>query len=112
MDAGGLVSITPRRTIRMSDEEWIAGHAKARENGETLTDVLRRLLGGYLVGNAQGLNDYRVEYRAIPRDADSALEVQHITGRYEDVRRIYPARHWILEERTVSPYKSATRKSV
>jgi hypothetical protein len=106
------VSITPRRTVRFSDEEWDAGHAKARENGETLTDVLRRLLGGYLVGNAQGLTDYGIEYRAIPRDADSELMVEYITGRYEDVRRIYPAKHWILEERTVSPYKSATRKSV
>lgn len=101
---------TPRRTIRMSDEEWDAGHAKARENGETLTDVLRRLLGGYLVGNAEGLDDYGVEYRAIPRDADSALEVEHIRGRYEDVRRLFPAKHWRLEERTVSPYKLAARR--
>jgi hypothetical protein len=68
-------------------------------------------LAGYLVGDPSGL-DYEVEYRAIPRGADSSLEVQHITGRYEDVRRIYPAKHWHLEERTVSPYKSATRKSV
>jgi hypothetical protein len=41
--------------------EWDAGHAKARENGETLTD-------------------YEIEYRAIPRDADSALSVAGITG--------------------------------
>lgn len=90
---------------------FLAAAIKARENGETLTDVLRRLLGGYLVGNAQGLDDYGIEYRAIPRDADSELMVECITGRYEDVRRIYPTKHWILEERTVSPYKSATRKS-
>jgi hypothetical protein len=109
-----MTTHTPRRTIRMSDEEWAAGHAKARENHETLTDILRRLLGGYLVGNAQGLSDYRIEYRAIPRDVGprSSLVVEHISGRYEDVRRIYPAKHWYLEERTVSPYKSATRKSV
>jgi hypothetical protein len=99
---------TPRRTIRMSDEEWSAGHAKARQRGETLTDVMRRLLAGYLVGDASGL-DYDVEYRAIPKDADSSLAVQYITGRYEDVRRIYPAKHWHLEERTVSPFKPASR---
>lgn len=103
---------TPRRTIRMSDEEWAAGHAKAQAEGETLTEVLRRLLAGYLVGNAQGLSDYAVEYRAVPKDADSSLSVEYITGRYEDVRRIYPPKHWHLEERTVSPYKSASRKSV
>mgnify|MGYP006908187918 CR=1 FL=1 len=103
---------TPRRTIRMADAQWDAGHAKAKADGETLTDVLRRLLDGYLLGRASELEGYQIEYRAIPRDADSALEVEHISGRYEDVRRIYPAKHWILEERTVSPYKSATRRSI
>ena len=106
------MSITPRRTIRMSNEEWDAGHTQAQAQGETLTAVLRRLLAGYLMNHSANLSDYEVEYRAIPRDADSSLEVAHITGRYEDVRRIYPAKHWHLEERTVSPYKSATRKSV
>lgn len=112
------MSITPRRTVRFSDEEWDAGHAKARENGETLTDVLRRLLGGYLVGNAHGLNDYGVEYRAVPKSNSltdtqrEELTVDRITGRYEVVRRHYPPKHWHLEERTVSPYKFATRKSV
>ena len=102
----------------MSDEEWAAGHTKAQADGETLTEVLRRLLAGYLVGNAQGLENYGVEYRAVPRDSSltaaqrDELTVDRVTGRYEDVRRLYPAKHWHLEERTVSPYKSATRKSV
>jgi hypothetical protein len=95
----------------MSDEEWAAGHTKAQAHGETLTAVLRQLLAGYLVGDASGL-DYDVEYRAVPKDADSSLAVQYISGRYEDVRRIYPAKHWHLEERTVSPYKPASRRSV
>lgn len=99
---------TPRRTIRMSDEEWSAGHTKAQSQGETITEVLRRLLAGYLVSDASGL-DYGVEYRAVPKDADSSLAVQYITGRYEDVRRLYPAKHWHLEERTVSPFKPASR---
>lgn len=103
---------TPRRTVRIPDSEWDAGHVKAQAEGATLTDVLRRLLAGYLVGNAEGLSEYQTEYRAIPRDADSSLAVERITGRYEEVRRLYPAKHWILEERTVSPYKSSTRKSV
>lgn len=37
---------TPRRTLRIPDAEWDAGHAKAQSQGETLTDVLRRLLAG------------------------------------------------------------------
>lgn len=101
----------PRRTIRLSDAEWAAGQAKAHSRGETLTEVLRRLLAGYLVGDAGELSDYGTEYRATPRDADGSLTVEGITGRYDDVRRLYPARHWILEERTVSPYKPATRRS-
>ncbi|MGB3013237.1 MAG: hypothetical protein WBB41_01340 [Candidatus Nanopelagicales bacterium] len=104
------MSHTPRRTVRFSDEEWSAGHTKAQAQGDTLTDVLRRLLSGYLVGHSDGL-DYEVEYRAVPKDADSSLVVQYISGRYEDVRRIYPAKHWHLEERTVSPYKPASRRS-
>lgn len=74
----------------------------------TITEVLRRLLSGYLVDNASGL-DYGVEYRAVPKDADSSLAVEGITGSFEDVRRIYPAKHWHLEERTVSPFKPASR---
>lgn len=101
---------TPRRTIRMSDEEWNAGHAKARQRGETLTEVMRRLLAGYLVSDSSGL-DYGVEYRAVPKDADSSLAVDGITGSLEEVRRLYPAKHWHLEERTVSPYKSASRRT-
>ena len=99
---------TPRRTIRMSDEEWNAGHAKARQRGETITEVMRRLLAGYLVSDSSGL-DYGVEYRAVPKDADASLAVDGITGSFEDVRRLYPAKHWHLEERTVSPFKPASR---
>jgi hypothetical protein len=112
------MSPASRRTIRMSDEEWAAGHAKAKANGETLTEVLRRLLAGYLIGNAQGLVGYDVEYRATPKGNSLTAEqraeftVDHITGRYEDVRRLYPAKYWMLEERTVSAYTPAARKSV
>lgn len=100
---------TPRRTVRIPDAEWDAGHAIAQSQGETLTDVLRRLLGGYLVGNASELSDYGTEYRAIPKDADRSLTVECITGRFEDVRRLYPAKHWHLEERTVSPYRPISK---
>ncbi|MCX8559030.1 hypothetical protein OS121_28725 [Mycolicibacterium mucogenicum] len=103
---------TPRRTVRIPDAEWDAGHAKAQSQGETLTDVLRRLLADYLVGNADELGDYGTEYRATPKDADSALTVEYITGRFEDVRRLYPPKNWHLEERTVSPYKASSRRAV
>jgi hypothetical protein len=101
--------------VRFSDEEWTAGHAKAQAEGETLTEVLRRLLAGYLMGKAEGLEKYGVEYRAVPKDSSltalqrAGLTVERITGSYEDVRRLYPNKHWYLEERTVSPYKPALR---
>lgn len=37
----------PHRTIRIPDEEWRAAQEKARERGETLTDVIRRALKRY-----------------------------------------------------------------
>lgn len=73
------MTTTPRRTVRFSDEEWTAGHVKAKAEGQTLTEVLRRLLGGYLVGNVHGLDDYAVEYRAVPGDTPSrASRVRHL----------------------------------
>lgn len=79
--------------------------------GETLADALRRLLAGYLVGNADELSGYGTEYRATPKDADSTLTVEGITGRFEEVRRLYPPKHWHLEERTVSPYRASSLRS-
>lgn len=64
---------TPRRTLRISDSEWNAGHAKAQSCGETLTDALRRLLAGYLFGNADELSDYGTAYQATQRDAASSI---------------------------------------
>lgn len=51
------MSLAPRRTVRISDAEWDAGHAKAPSEGDNLTSVLRRLLEGCLAG-------HRIEYRA------------------------------------------------
>ncbi|MCV7130860.1 hypothetical protein [Mycolicibacterium vanbaalenii] len=59
-----MTTHTPRRTIRISDEEWAAGHAKARQCGETLTEVMCQPLAGYLVSDAYGL-DWNVEHRAV-----------------------------------------------
>lgn len=107
----------PRRTLRFPDEVWEAGKTKAKSEGKNLTEVLRRLLDGYLVGHPQGLDDYRYEYRAVPKDPSLStnqrveLTVDGITGDYDDVRRLYPAKHWTLHERTVSPYKPAARRT-
>jgi hypothetical protein len=38
------MSLTPRRTLRVPDAEWNAGHARAQGEGDNLTSVLRRLL--------------------------------------------------------------------
>lgn len=38
---------TPHRVIRIDDTLWRAAQAKARENGETVSDVVRRALREY-----------------------------------------------------------------
>lgn len=106
-----------RRTFRLSDADWKAGHRRAGEAGETLTDVLRRLLSSYLV-DGPPVDGYTFEYRAIPTTASLSpsqrddLTVEGIRGPYADVRHLYPPNAWRLEERTVSSYRPAARKSV
>lgn len=43
---------TPTRTVRVPDVVWDAALAKARERGETLSDVMRRALIRYAVTDA------------------------------------------------------------
>lgn len=38
----------PARAVRVEDELWQAAKVKARENGETVSDVLRRCLETYV----------------------------------------------------------------
>jgi hypothetical protein len=68
-----------------------------------LIATLLALLAGYLVGDADGRCDYQVECRAVLRHADDLVDRPNaskcITGLFEDdVRRLYPAKHWQLEE--------------
>lgn len=37
----------PHRTIRIPDDEWHAAQEKAKERGETLSEVIRRALRRY-----------------------------------------------------------------
>lgn len=38
---------TPRRTIRVPDDEWAAALAKAEERGESLPEEIRKFLRRY-----------------------------------------------------------------
>lgn len=38
---------TPVRSFRSPDEIWLPAKAKAEDNGETITEVLNRLLAQY-----------------------------------------------------------------
>lgn len=38
---------TPRRTVRVPDHVWDSAVAKAKERGETVSDVIRRALERY-----------------------------------------------------------------
>lgn len=42
---------TPHRTMRIPDELWDPAMAKARTQGETVTDVVKRALEDYLKEN-------------------------------------------------------------
>jgi len=52
---------TPRRTIRIPDDEWESALAAAEANGESLSAVIRRRIADYAQGAAT------VEYRATSR---------------------------------------------
>lgn len=101
-----------RRTFRASDEEWNAALAAAARNGETLAAVLRRLLIEYTMGQPAGLDGYSTEYRATSADpvGDAPHVLTGLTGPLDEVRRLYPARQWHLEERDVSPYRPVKRR--
>jgi hypothetical protein len=43
---------TPIRTLRVPDELWEAAQARAKERGETVTDVLIRALKRYVRGGS------------------------------------------------------------
>jgi len=46
---------TPGHTIRVPDDEWVPARDKAAENGETMTDVIRRALRRYVTGALLGV---------------------------------------------------------
>lgn len=50
---------TPRRTVRVPDTLWEAAAAKADENGETVSDVVRRALERYVKRPSRRAGDGR-----------------------------------------------------
>jgi hypothetical protein len=95
---------TPRRTIRIPDDEWESGLAAAEANGESLSAVIRRRIADYTEGTAT------VEYRATSR-TDPGLVVEKIIGDLDEVRSHFPAKHWQVESREVTGYRSVGRRS-
>lgn len=96
---------TPRRTIRIPDDEWESALAAAEANGESLSAVIRRRIADYAQGAAT------VEYRATSR-TNPALVVENITGPIEEVRSLFPARYWHVEVRESTGYRPVGRRSV
>lgn len=98
-----------RRTIRIADQLWTPGQAKAARGGETITDVVRRLLAEWLLDDADPNHGYLTEYCAIPKTGNPALAVEGVRGHYDEVRRLFPPALWQLKERDVSPYRDTRR---
>lgn len=96
---------TPRRSIRIPDDEWEAGLRAAEANGETLSAVIRRRVAAYTDGAT------RVEYRATSRTKPE-LVIENITGELEDIRGHFPAKHWLVEGRETTGYRPVGRRSV
>lgn len=97
------MTTTPRRTVRIPDDEWNAGHAKAQGDGDNLTRVLRRLLTGYIAG-------HRIEYQATSKSTVNGEPqvIRGIVGPLDDIRRVYKPSQWTIEEYDVSPPRPAT----
>ncbi len=95
---------TPRRTIRIPDDEWESGQRAAESNGETLSAVIRRRIADYVDG------DTTVEYRATSRTIPS-LVIENIAGDRDEVRGHFPAKHWLIESREVPAYRPVGRRS-
>lgn len=92
------MSVTPRRTLRVPDGDWNAGQSKAQGEGKTITDVLRRLLSGYLAG-------HRIEYRATSKIEINGqpVIVAGLSGNLSDLKKLFPRAQWTLDEYDVSP---------
>lgn len=89
---------TPRRSIRIPDDEWDAGLRAAEANGEALSAVIRRRVADYTNGGTT------VEYRATSRTKPE-LVVENITGELVDIRGHFPAKHWLVEIRETTGYR-------
>jgi hypothetical protein len=48
------VAKTPLRAMRIADGLWGAASEAAADNGETVTDVIRRALTEYVAGQSSG----------------------------------------------------------
>ncbi|MBS1691177.1 MAG: hypothetical protein JST91_02945 [Actinobacteria bacterium] len=100
------MSLTPRRTVRIPDDEWNAGHEKAQGDGDNLTSVLRRLLAGYLAG-------HQIYYQATSKLTVNGVAqvVRGLEGPLEDIERLYRPSHWTIEEYDVSPPRPVKRRT-
>lgn len=98
------MSLTPRRTLRVPDDEWMAGHAKAQSEGDNLTNVLRRLLNGYIAG-------HQIKYQATSKRTVNGVAqvIRGLEGPLEDIERLYRPAQWTIEEYDVSPPRPVQR---
>lgn len=100
------MTTTPRRTVRIPDAEWDAGHAKAHGEGDNLTSVIRRLLTGYIAG-------HRIEYQATSKTSVNGQPqvIRGLVGPLDEIEQLYRPSRWIIEEYDVSPLRPVKRKA-
>ncbi|WP_100513980.1 hypothetical protein [Mycobacteroides abscessus] len=105
-DEPGKAEQKVRRTVRFTDEQWAALGKRAADEGESVTDVIHRLVAAYLLEDSDGLPGYTVEYRAVLAGLDVEILIPAVAGDYQKLRKLFPA-PWSLQERSVSSWREA-----
>lgn len=95
---------TPRRTIRVPDDEWEAALRAAAANHEVLAAVIRRRIADYAHGDTT--TEYRATSRTLP-----GLVVDNIVGDFDAVKAHFPTKHWLLQARDVTTHQPARRRT-
>lgn len=108
-----IVVSDDRRTIRIPDEEWDAAGALADAEGETRSDLVRRLLRQEAMRKPDSIG-FRTEFRATlltpVAGSDAPIVHDRLTGAEDELRKVFPRTTWDLEARDVSPWRPASRR--
>ena len=91
------MSLTPRRTVRVPDDEWDAGHARAQERRRQSDQ-------------RAPMSTRRIHRRKTTVNGEPQV-VRGLVGTLDEIERLYRTSRWIIEEYHVSLPRPVKRKS-